>query len=78
MEHQHRVLRVTDGVGHLIRGETHVHRMQHRTQHRDGEEKLQIPVAVPVEDSDPRSRSDAGVGENAGRLFHPLYPGRVG
>ncbi|MNE23855.1 hypothetical protein D3C80_1171270 [compost metagenome] len=48
--HQHQVVfGVVHGVGNLLGGQAHVHRVQHRTQHRHGKKTLERAVAVPIQ-----------------------------
>jgi hypothetical protein len=58
---------VIDRVQHLLGGDPHVHRMEHRAHHRHREEAFEIPVAVPVHDRDGGSGLDAERVERAGK-----------
>ncbi|MNP14388.1 hypothetical protein D3C76_1067100 [compost metagenome] len=71
--HQHQViLGVVHGVGHLLRRQANVHRVQHRANHRHGEEAFQRTVAVPVQQRDSVTGLHAGRAQHVGQAPHPL------
>ncbi|MNC20255.1 hypothetical protein D3C75_681990 [compost metagenome] len=72
------VLGMVHGVAHLLGGQPHVHRVQHRPQHRHGKEALQRPVAVPVEQGHGVARLDPGGGQHIGQPLNAFEQRGVG
>ena len=72
VDEDHVVLGVIDRVEHLLGRDPDVHRVQHRTHHRHGEEAFEVAVAVPVHDRDRRTRADAERDERGREAVHAL------
>ena len=72
VDQDHVVLRVIDRVQDLVRRDPHVDRVQHRAHHRDGEEALEIAMAVPVHHRDRRARLDAQRAQRRCETAHAL------
>ncbi|MNE36551.1 hypothetical protein D3C80_1303640 [compost metagenome] len=71
------VLGMVHGVEDLLRRQAHVHRVQHRAEHRHGEEALQRAVAVPVEQGHGVAGLDAGGAQRVGQALDALVEGAV-
>ena len=56
MEEKHRVTGMADRPPHLFRREADVDGVEHRPEHRYGEEQLEVAMAVPVHHPDPIPR----------------------
>ena len=54
-----------DRIGDLLRRQTDVDRLQHRSHHRDGEKRFEISVAVPVKHADRVAGPHADRGQRA-------------
>ena len=48
-----------DRVDDLFMREAHIHRLQDRAHHRDGEKRLQKPMGVPIHHADSVARTHA-------------------
>ena len=69
----HVVLGVVQGVENLFRAQAHVHRVQHRAHHRDGEERFQVTVGVPVHHRHGVAGLDPALRQRAGEPVDPLF-----
>ena len=77
--HQYQaVLGMVHGVAHLLGGQPYVYRVQHRTQHRYGEEAFKGPMAVPVEQGHGVARLDPGGGQYIGQPLDAFEQRGVG
>ncbi|MNL60881.1 hypothetical protein D3C87_1847340 [compost metagenome] len=76
--HQHQViLGVVHGEQHLLRRQANVHRVQHRADHRHGEEAFQVAVAVPIEQGHGVTGLDPGRRQRIGQAANTLVEGLV-
>ncbi len=73
----HVVLGVVQGVENLFRAQAHVHRVQHRAHHRDGEERFQVTVGVPVHHRHGVTCLHAGCSQHVGQPRDTLIQGAV-
>ena len=71
MNHDHVILGVIDGVGDLRRCQPDIDRMQNRTKHRDGEERLEIPMRVPVHHRNDTADTDTLRGKSGPKALQP-------
>ena len=78
MHEQDVVLGVLDRVQDLLGREADVDGVQHRAQHRDGEERLEVAVAVVVHDRHRVARLHPQRRQRAREAVHPLAQVRVG
>ena len=72
------ILGVVDGVEHLFRAEPHIHGVQYRPHHGNGEKRLQVTVGVPVHHRHGVAGLDALGCQGAGQTVYPLFKFPVG
>ncbi|MNI52513.1 hypothetical protein D3C73_1073040 [compost metagenome] len=76
--HQHQViLGMVHGEQHLLGRQANVHRVQHRPDHRHGEETLQVAVTVPIEHGYGVPGLDSGGSQRIGQATDTLVQGLI-
>ena len=72
VEQQHVGLGMNQGKGDLFGAQAHIHRLQDRPHHRDGEKAFQIAMAIPVHHRHGLPGFHAQAGQAAGQATDPL------